>query len=240
LVIDYFRTRKLGPESIIEDIVANQIQDFIDGDKDYLWTAGSPPIGAGMPDLIAVSCEPQVFVLEKVDISASQILAYLKAVGCARKKTIIERLSIPEKTLLRCLDDLVSIKAVSSVGDIFTLPPIWRKILPEIVTIEVKVKNWKDAVDQAARNRIFSHRSYVALPDLLARRIRFDPTLKQFGIGLLSVTNDGKINTLRRPRHHPPLVWKYYYDIAMLVAKYNGGRNNAIYCSDVSGSNSIS
>jgi hypothetical protein len=181
-----------------------------------------------MPDLVAVSCEPQVFVLEKADMSSSQILAYLRAVGCARKQTIIERLPMPTKTLLRCLDDLVDLKAVSNVGDNFALLPVWRKILPEIVTIEVKVKNWKDAVTQAARNLIFSHRSFVALPELLALRVRLEPAFKQFGVGLLSVMDDGTISTLRRSRRHQPLVWKYYYDIAFLVARYNGSHRNDI------------
>lgn len=224
--IDYFRPRKQGPESEMEDIVARQIGNLFDSDKDCYWAAASPSIGAGIPDLIAVSCEPQVFVLEKADMSSSEILAYLRAVGCVHKKTIIERLPMPTNTLLRCLDELVEMKTISNNRDIYSINPIWRKILPEIVSIEVKVKNWKHAIVQAARNYIFSHRAFVALPEPLAKRVRHETSFKQYGIGLLSVNDNGDVKLMRRPKHHNPLAWKYYYDIALLVAK--GNRSNSI------------
>lgn len=219
MYINYFRPRKLGPESELEDIVACQIGTFLDSDSDCYWTAASPPIGAGMPDLIAVSCNSQVFSLEKADMSSSEILAYLRTVRCARKKTIIERLHMPKNTTLRCLEELVEMKTISKDGNTYSINPVWRKILPEVVSIEVKVKNWKDAIAQSARNYIFSHRTFVALPEPLAKRIRHEILFKQFGIGLISVNDNGNLNLIRRSRHHQPLAWKYYYDIALLAAK---------------------
>lgn len=219
--VAYFRPRKSGPEAIVENAVAGQIQNLFASESYSLWTAGSPPIGAGMPDLVVVSCKPQVFVLARVEIPTTHILAYLRAVGCARLETIIKRVGMPQEAIIRCLNDLVEVEAVSRSDDIYSLPPIWREILPEIATIEVKVTNWKRAVEQAARNRIFAHRSFVALPDQVARRVRSEPIFKQLGIGLLSVVDANTVTILRRSRRGQPRVWMYYYEIASLVAKHS-------------------
>jgi hypothetical protein len=218
--VAYFRPRKRGPESIIENIVANQIPHFFTSEANTLWAAGSPPIGAGMPDLVAVSYEPQVFALAQVEMPIIHVLAYLRAVGCARLETIIGRTGIPHKTTLRYLNDLVELEAVARVDDTYSLLPVWRQILSEIVTIEVKVTNWKRAIDQAARNRIFSHRSFIALPDIVAKRIQSEPIFRKLGIGLLSVGDGHTVSVVRHSRYHKPRVWEYYYEIAFLAAKY--------------------
>lgn len=219
--VAYFRPRRPGPESVIENTVADQITNLFPSKTHTLWTAGSPSIGAGMPDLVVVVCEPQVFVLAEVEIPTIQILAYLRVVGCARLDTIVERVGIPQKTTVRCLNGLVEVEAVSMVRDKYSLLPIWRQILPEIITIEVKVKNWKRAVEQAARNRIFAHRSFVALPNHIAHRVRSEQIFSQLGIGLLSVDNDRMVSVLRRARRSKPRVWKYYYEVAFLVARHS-------------------
>ncbi len=234
--VAYFRHRKRGPECVIENTVANRIPNLFTSEANTLWTAGSPSIGAGMPDLVAVSYEPQVFALAQVEMPTTHILAYLRAVGGARLETIIGRTGIPQKTTLRYLNDLVEVEAIARVDDTYSLLPVWRQILPEIVTIEVKVTNWKRAIDQAARNRIFSHRSFIALPDIIAKRIRLEPSLRKLGIGLLSVGDDHTVSVVRRSRYHKPRVWKYYYEIAFLAAKYGKDLNNAIYCTYGSGS----
>jgi len=218
--VAYFRPRKYGPESAIENTVANRIPNLFTSEANTLWTAGSPPIGAGMPDLVVVSYEPQVFALAQTEMPTIHILAYLRVVGSARLETIIGRTGIPQKTTLRYLNDLVELKAVARVDDTYSLLPVWRQILPEIVTIEVKVTNWKRAIEQAARNHIFAHRSFVALPDYVAQRVRLEPVFRQLGIGLLSVGDDHMVSVLRRSRRHKPRVWKYYYEIAFLAARH--------------------
>jgi len=219
--VAYFRPRRDGPEALVENAVASQIQNLFARGDNSLWTAGSLPIGAGMPDLVVVSSEPQVIVLAQVEIPTAHILAYLRAVGCAKLETIIERVGMPQKTTMRYLNDLVEVKAVSKSDNTYSLPPIWREILPEIITIEVKVKNWRRAVEQAARNRIFAHRSFVAIPENVAQRVKSEPILGKFGIGLLSVADDHTVSVLRRPRRGKPRVWTYYYEIASIVARHS-------------------
>lgn len=235
--VTYFRPRRPGPEALIENAVLSQIPQFFPNDGRLMWAAGSIPIGAGVPDLAIVSCEPQVFALAQVEMPTTQILAYLRAVGRARLDTITERVRLPREIVIRCLNDLVEIQVVVRDLNTFSLSQTWREILPEIVAVEAKVTNWKRAIDQAARNRIFAHRSFVALPDRVAQRVRLEPIFRQLGIGLLSVGDKNAVSVLRRSRRRQPRVWTYYYEIASLVATHLEDNSNAIRCTVGTGSN---
>lgn len=218
--VTYFRPQRSGPEAVIEDAVANQIPNLFPSENHSLWAAGSLPIGAGMPDLVVVSCKPQVFALAQVEIPTIHILAYLRTVGSASLGTIIDRTGMSKNTAVCYLNSLIEVEAVLRDNGAYSLLPTWREILPEVITIEVKVKKWKRAVEQAARNHIFAHRSFVALPDYVAQRVRLEPILRLLGIGLLSISDDYAVRILRRSRHRKPRVWKYYYEIASLVARH--------------------
>ena len=122
-------------------------------------------------------------------------------------------------SLSRRLYKLVEAEAVVSLSNSFSLMPVWRRILPEIVTIEIKVANWRRAVEQAARNRIFAHMSFVALPERVSQRVRAEPIFRTLGIGLISVADDGDAAIIRRPRHKRPAVWTYYYQLASILAR---------------------
>ena len=133
----------------------------------------------------------------------------------AKAKTISSRVQLPISTVEKCLTSLYEKGIVIASKDKFWVAPI----LPEIITIEAKVSNWKGAFQQAARNLIFSHRSFIALPDKVASRVREQPLLKQLGIGLLAVSNDDDVRIIKRSRKSSPKVWQYYYKLA-----FNNGR----------------
>ena len=215
-----FRPKRPGPEATIEDTVADQIISLFKTDDAMIWTARSLPIGASMPDLLTVSCRPDVFALGRIEKPNVQILAYLRTVPWANLETIIEHLQISRRITLRCLDELVEAEVVFKHSDIYFLSSVWLEILPEVIAIEVKVSRWQKAVQQAARNTIFTHQSFVALPCQVACRIGEAPVFKKLGIGLLSVEDDHTVNVVRHPHRHQPIVWAYYYKIASIVAKY--------------------
>ena len=73
--------------------------------------------------------------------------------------------------------------------------------------------------EQAARNRIFAHLSFVALPDKTAQRVRTEALFSRLGIGLISVSEDGAASVIRKPRRTQPTVWTYYYQLASLLAR---------------------
>lgn len=217
-LVTQFRARREGPEALIQDVVVDNIPRLLNPTKDS-WTAASLPLGAGIPDLVVVSYEPQVFALANVELEDAEILAYLRAAGKARLDTIAERMGGSPSNLTKRLYNLVEAQAVVSSADTFSLTPVWRQILPEIVTIEIKVANWQRAIEQAARNRIFAHLSFVALPEKVSQRISTEPALRTLGIGLISVADDGSAVIVRAPRRRRPAVWTYYYQLASILAR---------------------
>jgi len=214
--ITYFRRRKRGPESRLEDAVADRIPALF---PETCWAGGSVPVGAGVPDLVIVRCEPKVFALANVPLPNAQILAYLRAVGSARASTIANRIGQPEPVIIRCLDGLIEVQAVAAEASAYRLSPEWREILPEIATVEVKVANWRKAVEQASRNSIFAHKSFVAFPQNTAERVRREEVFQKTGIGLLGISNDNEVQVIRRPVRRSPRVWSYYYQLAYFAAK---------------------
>jgi len=216
--VTQFRPRREGPEAVIQDIVACQIPELFSTSPDS-WTAASVPLGAGIPDLVVVSYNPQVLALATVELSDAQILAYLRAVGKVRIETIARKVRTSEKKLRPRLTYLIEASAIENSSNTFSLSPAWRHILPEIITIEVKVSKWQRAVEQAARNRIFAHLSYVALPAKIAQRIRTQASLGNLGIGLISVSEDGAASVIKKPRRTRPMVWTYYYQLASILAR---------------------
>jgi len=217
--VTYFRPRKPGPEVEIEDAVVGQVANLFPNEGHLAWMAGSLPVGSGMPDLVLVMCDPKVTSLANFDLPDSHILSYLHSVGHATSETITKRVGGKRKKTLRCLDELVNANAALVHSNTYSLSPNWRDTLPEVITIEAKVKNWKRAVEQAVRNRIFSHKSFVALPSLVAVRVQNEDIFQNYGIGLLSVSND-EVRIIRRAPRNQPRVWAYYYQLVFHAANH--------------------
>jgi len=179
------------------------------------------PIGAGRPDLVAVSYEPRVLALAELHELNPDILVYLRGIRRARLETIADRLDSPRQRMARRLERLAELDVVGRQAETFWLLPRWRCILPEVVSIEVKVRDWGRAVQQAARNRIFAHRSFVAVPEWVAQRVRREPVFRELGIGLLAVSNRDEVTVVREARRDKPIVWMYYYKLALLAATHS-------------------
>jgi hypothetical protein len=204
----------------VQDAVARGIPSLLQSTANPVWTASCLPVGAGMPDLVAASYSPQVFALAQVERSNPDLLAYLRGAGPVRIETVAARVGISIRAATRQIGELLTAEVILSVSaTAYALSPVWRDILPEIVTIEVKVADWQTAVAQAARNRIFSHRSFVALPGNVATRIRREKIVRQLGLGLIAVWPDRTVTLLRQPRRRRPVVWAYYYHIASTLAR---------------------
>lgn len=218
--VKYFREPRPGPEAVMETHLVSRLPEAFPETPYPRWAAGSLPVGAGLPDLLIISCNPQVFALTDLELPHSDILAYLKAVGCARFETIVERVKLPRKRAMRCLDILAEARAVSEDRGVFSMVPLWRNILPEIIAVEVKVQDWRKALDQAMRNSLFAHRTYAAMPAAVANRIKAEAVLRKFGVGLLAVEADGEITVVRRAPYRQPRVWTYYYQLACRTAQY--------------------
>jgi hypothetical protein len=181
-----------------------------------------------MPDLTVVSYRHPISRVFGFDPQSAEVLGYLRAVRRARLDTIVDRVRRSMAGIVDLLDDLVGIGVVRKEKHSYALDAAWRDILPEIVTVEAKVSNWRRAVDQAGRNRLFAHRSYVALPTAAAKRMQDHCPARDWGIGIIAVANDGSVRVLRRARQHSPRVWTYYYQIALSTAGHSERGADAI------------
>jgi len=184
-----------------------------------------------LPDILLVHSEPFIEDLSSLHDGYANLLAYLHSVNFASAQTIAGRLGADEQTVATSLALLESIAGVQSRGSAFSLSRRWRRVLPEVITIEAKVERWRDAVQQARRNQIFAHQSFIALPKRIAQRISGEAVFEQTGIGVLSVDDFGDVSIVRAPVRTMPRVWLYYYQIALIVAKQYQG---ALQCLSLS------
>ena len=76
---------------------------------------------------------------------------------------------------------------------------IVAKKLSQVITIELKLRDWKKAISQACLNLRVSNYAYIALPEPFWDRVdrRIYSSALELGIGLLSV--DGITRQIMRP-----------------------------------------
>lgn len=67
----------------------------------------------------------------------------------------------------------------------------------KVVAIEVKVKNWERALQQALTCRLCAHEVYVALWYKFVHRLPLN-LFEEYGIGLISV--DGTVNIIKKAK----------------------------------------
>lgn len=222
----YSTQRRPGPEQGLEDLVVSQIHNVMPLIGNPTCIYGSRPIGAGAPDLVLLYLQPNVRApLHEID-AVADVLAYLRVVRRAYARTLSTRLRLGEDIVECCLRQLTTIGALDQSGSTYALAKKYRSPFKEVIAIETKVDKWKDAVSQAARNRTFSNRSFVALPESQARLALSDPRVAMFGIGVLSISA-GTVKLVRRSRRSLPRVWRYYFDL-FLASTRNRDRAYAV------------
>ena len=216
--VPFFRPRRDGPECKLEDRVIDHLPHLF-GSEYPVWMAGSVPLGAGLPDLILATYHTLVAGLAEAGPVETNILAYLRVVGRARPDTIATRLRLSQKIAEQCVKTLLAADALTACARSVTLTPICRNLLPEVTAIEVKVDNWQRALSQAIRNRIFAHRSFIALPVGVAVRVYRAPALIRNGIGVIGIDGVGRVTVVKPAVSGRPKVWAYYYKLAVLVGQ---------------------
>lgn len=216
--VTFFRPRREGPECVIEDCLIDHLPNLF-GSARPAWMAGSVPLGAGLPDLVVAAYQPLVAGLAGSGAVETNILAYLRVVGRARPDTIAARLRLSPRTAESRLRILLEADVLTDRSGSVSLTPICRDILPEVIAIEVKIDNWQRALGQALRNRIFAHRSFIALPETVAARVRRAPAVLQSGIGVIAIDEERRATIVKPAASGQPRVWTYYYKLAALVGQ---------------------
>lgn len=77
-----------------------------------------------------------------------------------------------------------------------------------LIAVEAKLTRWRDALQQAYRNRCFAHTSYVLLPKPVAlRAVRYAGDFQARGVGVCYCDNDVVSIVLEAPLVAPLQPW---------------------------------
>lgn len=228
LLTQRFGPERLGPEADLQVHLEASLCSLFDLADGLTWSGGSVPVGAGQPDLILATCLPEVSRLKTISYAPHVLLGYLRSVGFATPETISAQLGRSQGHVRALIEQLSMQEILQFRSSKVGLSRDWYGILKDVVAIEVKVSDWRRAIQQAIRNTIVAHRSYVALPSRVASRIHEDTLLKANGIGILTISDDGDVKISRRARKSQPKIWSYYYSIACMASQSIGRSPDAV------------
>lgn len=171
------------------------------------------PCAAGVPDMVLLeldkSTESERYgtspLLDPVDVRL------MVAVSCA-KNALARAWRIEELAELvgvssahmrrRIIPRLIDGGHLCQEDGSLSLRYRYRSLATRVVTVEAKLRNWRDAVGQAARHTAVADASWVALEEATTRAAAESPHwFTTYGLGLLSVATDGVVKKVFAPGH---------------------------------------
>ena len=168
-----FRKEKEGPENDLVNTFLNQYTHNFEK-KNYKFKILKEVYAeTGIPDILIVVWEdvnksdwsPKRNKLDKTDI---KILHHISSNGKRgiRFKRILQQLGYSEKSAQKSLKKLVQAELIFFNGMTARIKDFENSFfVREIISIEAKMSDWKNAFKQAQLNENFSSHSYVLLPD---------------------------------------------------------------------------
>lgn len=114
---------------------------------------------------------------------------------------IVKNLYISPDILKEYLNKLVSLNLIEQISKLKYKATEWINLIPKkMVSIEMKLSNWQEALDQAIFNRKFSEYSFVAIDeDRIPKDKDIVKVFVENDIGLISVNSTGKIHISNLP-----------------------------------------
>ncbi|MEL6408723.1 MAG: hypothetical protein AAFR81_30435 [Chloroflexota bacterium] len=183
--------------------VLEHIHHFLPADN--IVTLTELRVGAGRVDIVAgqVRSVSQSICSNLTNLEAC-VLSHLYYRKRLKALTVSNKLGLALSQVTDCLEKLCLKGYCVQAGQCFV-----RNQLPitNVVAIEGKLQNWRKALTQASRNRLFTSQSFVALDARYARpAIKNLQLFRNAKVGLAIVFNDDEIHILHRPPHRPPIA----------------------------------
>ncbi len=212
-------------EAELIQTVLDQLEKFLPFTGDYA-AFQEVPIGAGIVDVmigaahtaqLATRITDQKLATRRIKGIEAVVLASLYDRKPLKLETITRRCHLESKKVQTSLNRLLNWG--------FCFQPTVRTYLrapaanqfASLISIEGKLQNWKKALEQAARNRLFSSYSYVVIDAKKARpAVKQIDRFKQSGVGLaIAAANERTVTIIYRPpRSSGPIS-----DIYAILAK---------------------
>ena len=196
---------------MLETEVVNRITEYLI--KKNIRHKKEVRMGIGVPDItLNIGGRKNLCLLK--DYCLLSICECVKSFGVITVEELRIQTQINDKRLQSCLNELIE-KGIIKLNNnkLRLVKKIFSLDLGKVISIEVKLKDWKNGLLQARRYLIFSDYSYLALPEEKIKNVDID-SVQRYGIGLLSVKNDGKIEEIVTPIKSNECDYKQKYIIS--------------------------
>jgi len=146
-------------------------------------------MGIGIPDIsLNIGANNRLTPIN--DYFMLLILEFISKKKIVSFMELVSEFSLPSARVKQYVNTLAKLCLVKIKNEsVQMIKNVFSTKLGTTFSIEVKIKNWKEAYLQAQRYLCFSDYSYVALPDKYIRNVNFD-CFEESGIGILSINND--------------------------------------------------
>ncbi|MCG8485169.1 MAG: hypothetical protein MJA31_17790 [Clostridia bacterium] len=153
-------------------------------------------MGIGIPDItFNIGANSKIKRLDDYNMLA--ILSYLQNKKTATYEQIVDYFNIKKARVRQYIICLVNMSLVKVKKEVIRIVKnIFDTKLGTIISIEAKLKDWKNGFLQAQRYLCFSDYSYLALPNDKIKNVDLE-LLQEKGIGLLSVEKDELVEILK-------------------------------------------
>ena len=203
---------------MLESELVKQIEDYLN--KYHIRYAREIRMGIGVPDItLNIGASKSIPIVS--DYYLLLFVEYLSNKRNASIKEILEYFQFDKSKLITYLNQLRLENIIAINNDNVSLK---RKIfglnLGKTISIEAKIKDWKNGILQAERYLMFSDYSYLALPKSRIKNVDVS-YLNASGIGLLAVDSDGNIEEIVSPEKSQECEYKQKYILTTTILSNN-------------------
>lgn len=133
-------------------------------------------------------------------------MSFIQQLFKSRKKKIplsfLETFSLNKKKLRPLLQSLEQNGYISITNEYLIILKKYEATAEDFISIEAKLKDWKNGFYQALRYKCFSHKSYLALSETFIKNVDIE-LFKKHNIGLMSVRGNS-IKIIHNPKKEKP------------------------------------
>lgn len=176
-------------------------------------------IGSTIPDLVCIAL-PKTHRQDCMNYHPeldTLIISDLVENGYSTAYEISNRLFVREAIVKKSLDRLYKKATLVQIKpDCFKLRNKTCLLDYHIISIEVKLTNWRQALRQAISYLNFSHMAYIALPSTLTEKEIIKEQCKKSAIGLIAV-NSNSVRIVFKPKPHVPPSSKWIWLLSKTV-----------------------
>lgn len=164
-------------------------------------------LGFGVADIVLTECEKYLEArntfLSSTDVNILSIVGDQSGISI---DDIIHKTKNSKLRASKSVEKLKDFGLVKISDDLVFTANSYRPIVKRSTAIEVKLRNWKRALNQAYRYKWFSDRSFVCLPhENIQPAISNLESFKKFEVGLIAVCPERGMKIIYSPKYDEPI-----------------------------------